>query len=580
VPSGDGDSPITGYTITPFVGSTAQTPITAGPAATSATVTGLTNGTSYTFTVRATNGVGASPPSTPSNAATPRYTIFDFATPSVVDGGDASSIELGVKLTPANNGSITGVRFYKSPLNTGTHTASLWTSAGTRLAQATFSNETASGWQTATFASPVAVTAGTTYIVSYFAPNGHYSATTGGLSSSVTNGPLTALADATSPNGVFSYGVASGLPTAGFNATNYWVDAMFAQLPPPGAPTSVSATAGQASATVSWTAPSAGAPTSYTVTPRISGVAQPPKTISGSPPATSTTVTGLTPGTAYTFVVTASNAGGDGPPSAASGAVTPAGSSAPGAPTGVTATADSTSALVRWTAPGSDGGSSLTGYAVTPFVGSAAQATTTFDASSTSRRITGLTNGTSYTFTVKATNAVGSGAASAPSGAVIPRQSIFELTTPATQDSGDASAANLGVKLSSDVAGLVTGLRFFKAAANTGTHVASLWSASGTLLAQATFTNESASGWQTATFSIPVAITAGTTYVASYLAPNGHYAVTGAAFSSSAVDNPPLHALRDPLGANGVYAYAPSSAFPTSSYNAANYWVDVLFAAS
>jgi hypothetical protein len=580
VPSGDGDSPITGYKITPFIGATAQTPITSGASATSATITGLSNGTAYTFTVKATNAVGDSPASTATSAVTPRFTIFDFATPATSDAADPGAVEVGTKFTAANGGTITGVRFYKSTLNTGTHTGSLWSATGTRLAQVTFANESASGWQSATFASPVAVTAGTTYVVSYFAPSGHYSTSANAFASSVTNGPLTALANATSPNGVFAYGAASGFPSGSFNATNYWVDALFANSAPPGAPTGVTATAGQASATVSWTAPASGSPTSYTVTPRIGGVAQTAKTITGSPPATSTTVTGLTPGTAYTFTVTAGNAGGDGPASAASNSVTPTGSSAPGVPTGVAAVADSISAMVNWTAPASNGGSAITGYTVTPFVGAAAQTATTFDASSTNRRITGLTNGTSYTFTVKATNAVGSSAASAATNAVIPKRSIFELATPPTTDSGDAGAVNLGVKFNADSAGTITGVRFYKAATNTGTHVGSLWSSTGTLLAQATFANETASGWQTATFATPVAITAGTTYIASYLAPSGHYAVTGAAFSSAGIDNAPLHALLAPLGANGVYAYAGSTLFPSNSYNASNYWVDVLYAGS
>ena len=61
--------------------------------------------------------------------------------------------------------------------------------------------------------------------------------------------------------------------------------------------------------------------------------------------------------------------------------------------------------------------------------------------------------------------------------------------------------------------------------ANTGTHIGSLWDSSGNLLGQVTFTNESAAGWQQANFSTPIAVNANTTYVASYFAPNGGYAI-------------------------------------------------------
>jgi hypothetical protein len=161
---------------------------------------------------------------------------------------------------------------------------------------------------------------------------------------------------------------------------------------------------------------------------------------------------------------------------------------------------------------------------------------------------------------------------------VTPRLSIFELGTPSTVDSGDTGSVNLGVKFTSDAAGSITAIRFYKASANTGTHVGALWSAGGTLLGQGTFTGESASGWQTVTFASPVAITANTTYVAAYLAPNGHYSLTGAGFASGPVNNAPLHAVANDTSPNGVYLYGGISAFPTSSFNASNYWVDVLFA--
>ncbi len=101
----------------------------------------------------------------------------------------------------------------------------------------------------------------------------------------------------------------------------------------PNAPTGVSATAGDGTATVTWTAPpNGGSPiTSYTVTPYIGSTAQGTTTVPGSPPATSTTVSGLTDGTTYTFTVTATNAVGTSPESAHSNSVTPASSGGPGA---------------------------------------------------------------------------------------------------------------------------------------------------------------------------------------------------------------------------------------------------------
>jgi Domain of unknown function (DUF4082)/Bacterial Ig-like domain len=149
--------------------------------------------------------------------------------------------------------------------------------------------------------------------------------------------------------------------------------------------------------------------------------------------------------------------------------------------------------------------------------------------------------------------------------------------TPVTVDSGDAGSYELGVRIRSDVDGYVTGIRFYKASQNTGTHVGRLWTNSGTLLASATFSNESGSGWQQVSFSNPVAVTANTTYVASYSDPNGHFSLDRPAFATAGVDNPPMHALKDGLdGADGVYANSPGF-FPTSSTGSSNYWVDAVF---
>ena len=82
----------------------------------------------------ATNAVGTSPASEPSNATTPQATIFDFASPAVADSGDGSSVEVGVKFKSDSSGTITGLRFYKAAANTGTHVGTLWTASGTALA--------------------------------------------------------------------------------------------------------------------------------------------------------------------------------------------------------------------------------------------------------------------------------------------------------------------------------------------------------------------------------------------------------------------------------------------------------------
>ena len=166
--------------------------------------------------------------------------------------------------------------------------------------------------------------------------------------------------------------------------------------------------------------------------------------------------------------------------------------------------------------------------------------------------------------------------------ALAARYTIFSSTsTPANPSVNDPSPVELGVKFRSDVAGTITGVRFYKGTGNTGTHVGSLWSSTGTLLAQRTFANESASGWQEVTFASPVAIQPNTTYVVSYHTNTGNYAGDNNYFTNTGVDNSPLHALRNGVdGGNGVYLYGSTSGFPSNSYLSSNYWVDVVFSGS
>lgn len=152
-----------------------------------------------------------------------------------------------------------------------------------------------------------------------------------------------------------------------------------------------------------------------------------------------------------------------------------------------------------------------------------------------------------------------------------------DAATPGLADAGTDDPAELGVKFRSDMAGIVTGIRFYKGPNNTGRHVGSLWTRTGTKLAMATFTNETADGWQQVHLALPVAIESNTTYVASYHSDTGHYSADNGYFATAGVDNAPLHALRDGVdGGNGVYVYG-VSAFPTNTDQSCNYWVDVVF---
>ncbi|MCU1240028.1 MAG: hypothetical protein JWO71_754 [Candidatus Acidoferrum typicum] len=146
---------------------------------------------------------------------------------------------------------------------------------------------------------------------------------------------------------------------------------------------------------------------------------------------------------------------------------------------------------------------------------------------------------------------------------------------PATVDNGPDGPLELGVSFKADTSGTITGIRFYKSAANTGLHKGHFWTRTGALLATVTFTGESASGWQQANFSTPVAIAANTVYVASYQSANGHWSVNWNYFATSGVNNAPLHALQNGNGApDGVWGGP--GAFPTHT-NASNYWVDVVF---
>lgn len=433
-------------------------------------------------TASGTVNLTVAPPST----AESLFSTADI--PGVASSDDPNSVELGVKFTVSADGLITGLRYYKSALDTGTHTGSLWTSTGTLLTTATFANESTSGWQTVIFAQPITVTAGTTYVASYHS-NGHYALTPNYFTSNHASGSLTAPSSAGSGgNGVFSYGTATVFPTTSFNASNYWVDVLFERTEQNRSPVASNDT---------------GFSTGHNTALSLQAMAL---------------------------------LGNDSDPDGDQLAITGVGNAVNG-----TVGFDSQTNVVTFA----------------PTAGYAGNASFEYT----------ISDGNGGTATAQASLVVG------PAGT----QNLFASSaTPTTVSVNDTQDVELGMKFQADVDGWISGLRFYKGPENVGPHEAHLWSANGTLLATATFANETASGWQTAYLSQEVAIQADTTYVVSYHT-NGSYSATNNFFNAD-FSNQDLTGLSSALsGGNGVFAYGPSGTFPTNSFAATNYYVDVAF---
>nr|BFF20410.1 hypothetical protein GCM10025730_39310 [Promicromonospora thailandica] len=147
--------------------------------------------------------------------------IFGGDVPPVASADDGAAVELGTRFSVTRDGEIGAVRFYRGPANTGAHTVTLWSDAGAPLATADAPAGGSEGWQTVPLPTPVDVTAGSTYVVSYLAPHGGYAAGAGYFAQPRTLGPLTTPVDA----GRYAYG--GGFPQYSWDSTGYWVEPVF-----------------------------------------------------------------------------------------------------------------------------------------------------------------------------------------------------------------------------------------------------------------------------------------------------------------------------------------------------------------
>lgn len=564
--------------------------------------------TTYTLTLTAADLDGnalASPFSTSftTSAAIIGATIWDAtATPSIPSASDTSSNELGLKFESDVFGDVTGVRFYKGTLNTGTHVGHLWSDSGSLLGSVTFTNETASGWQQANFATPISISANTVYIVSYSAPNGGYSYDADYFASSgVSSGPLEALAaGASGDNGVFSSTGAGGFPNSSYEDANYWVDVVFssttasttpptvtAETPPPGSST-VSTTT---TLSVTFSKTIQASTINFTVQNAAGNVVPGSVTYdSATSIATFTPTAPLAVSTTYTATVSgATDLSGNVLSMPFSWSFTTTNPSAPPSVTTVTPTPGSADVSKNTTLSASfskDINDDVLSFVLTDSAGNVIPGVVTYDDEYGIATFTpsgALNPGTTYTARLSNVVDLLGNVMPAPYSwsftvALSTTTESFwnETATPSVPSAADSNAQELGMKFIPDVSGSVDGVMFYKGASNTGTHIGHLWDAEGDLLGSVTFTNETASGWQEALFANPISVTAGLTYVVSYYAPAGGYAYTSGYFTSPVT----VGDLTAPGGTNGVFVDGAGGGFPNSSYGSANYWVDVLFSAT
>ncbi|MEP7054491.1 MAG: fibronectin type III domain-containing protein [Actinomycetota bacterium] len=428
-PASDGGSPVTGYTVVATPGGASC--VTTG--ALGCTVTGLTNGTAYSFTVTATNGLGTGPSSAPSAPVVPATVP---GPPPSVSAALSSGQALVTWAAAATGGSpITGYTAVATPGGASCTTAGVLGCTITGLANGTAylftvtatnamgagpaSAPSAPGIPLAVPGPPTSVlaTAGAGQVaLSWIAPADaggspvigyHAVATPGGAScdtSAVLGCTVTGLTNGTAYS--FSVVATNAVGAGPISAPS----SSAVPITVPGPPAAPATLRGNGIVTVSWSPPAdtgGSAITGYTVVAR-------PAAAGCSTVVTRCTFRALVSGTAYTFVVRATSAAGAGagsPPSARVIAAT-----APARPGRPAAVRGHGLAVVTWSRPASDGGSAITGYRAVASPGG--RSCTTRGA--VRCIVTGLVDGRAYRFTVTATNSLGRGAPATTTPAVVP----------------------------------------------------------------------------------------------------------------------------------------------------------------
>lgn len=156
-------------------------------------------------------------------------TLFGDRVPgTAVHSDDTRAVEVGVRFRSNVSGTIEALRFYRGTGNANGYVAHLWSNTGTLLAQVPVKDGRIPGWQEAPLPTPISITAGTVYVVSYFTSNGLFARDVSGLTNAVVSGNLTAPGSASvGGNGVYVYTSSGGFPSSSYKDANYWVDVRF-----------------------------------------------------------------------------------------------------------------------------------------------------------------------------------------------------------------------------------------------------------------------------------------------------------------------------------------------------------------